>query len=261
MVGRYSQIHALPVPARGPEDLEPHREFRFQYEQAIDTDLRLGDEDEALITYHGRKIRWINGTRTLCPVLIVGTRDHNAATERQFVSEFLSVVSFETDIPLVPMMGVIGPRKPAPTVVQARKLADHLYPTYLRFDIGRPLSEERRLALALYRDGISSRSNYYQFLNLYKILQIRLPGLKVADWINAHADDNIPSSPRVLELRAQGMTDLASYLYENWRNAIAHVEREPRVNPDDVETLRRISQDLLIVRDLARTMIESPLLD
>ncbi len=108
---------------------------------------------------------------------------------------------------------------------------------------------------------LSSRSSYYQFLSLYKVLQIHLPGPRVATWINAHADDNMPSVVRVRELRAQGVADLASYLYENWRNAIANVEREPRLNPDDVATRTRISQDLPIVRDLARTMIGSELLD
>ena len=71
----------------------------------------------------------------------------------------------------------------------------------------------------------------------------------------------MPSVTRIGELRAQGVADVAAYLYENWRNAIAHVEREPRVNPDDLETRARINQDLQIVRDLARTMIESGLLD
>jgi hypothetical protein len=55
--------------------------------------------------------------------------------------------------------------------------------------------------------------------------------------------------------------DVATYLYGNWRNAIAHVERTPRVNPDDLETAMRISRDLPIVEDLARTMIEGDLLD
>jgi hypothetical protein len=95
-------------------------------------------------------------------------RNSDAEDEMQFVSELLSLVCFETDIPLAPVMSVIGPRKAAPTVVQPRKLADHTYPSGLRLDVGRPLSAGRRLALALYRDGISSRSAYYQFLSLYK---------------------------------------------------------------------------------------------
>lgn len=261
VIARYSQRNPLPLPAQAPERRVAHQEFTRQYELAVDTDLRLGDDDEALIVYRGKQIRWINGTRAFCPLVIVGVRDNDAAEERQLVEEFLSIVCFETDIPLAPVMSVIGPRKATPTVVQPRKLADHVYPANLRLDIGRPLTADRCLALALYRDGISSRSSYYQFLSLYKVLQIRLPGDRVAAWINAHADDNMPSVTRVRELRAQGVTDLATYLYENGRNAIAHVEREPRVNPDDLETKMRIGQDLPIVRDLARTKIESELLD
>jgi hypothetical protein len=261
VIARYSEMHPLALPDTPPEERLVHQEFTRQYEQAIDTDLRLGDADEAVLEYRGRKIRWINGTRALCSVLIVGARNNDAADEMKFISEFLSLVCFETDISLVPVMSIVGPRKTAPTVVQPRKLGDHIYPSGLRLDVGRPLSAERRLALALYRDGISSRSAYYQFLSLYKVLQIRLPGAPVAGWINEHVNDNVPSVIRIRELRDQGIADIAGYLYENWRNAIAHVEREPRVNPDDLQTRARINQDLRIVRDLARTMIESALLD
>jgi hypothetical protein len=142
-----------------------------------------------------------------------------------------------------------------------RKMADHIYPVDLHLETGRPLSPERRLALALYRDGVSSRNPYYEFLSLYKLFQIRLPGSTITAWINDHVDDNVASVVRVRELRAQGNADMAAYLYGNWRNAIAHVGRAPRVNPDDLETAARIARDLPIVRDLARTMIESDLLD
>ena len=261
VIAWYSQRNPLPVAAQVTEQRVPHQDFTRQYELAVDTDLRLGDEDEALIVYRDRDIRWLNGTRAVCPVVIVGVHDNHPVAEMQLVEEFLSILCFNTQIPLAPVTSVIGPRKAAPTVVQPRKLGDHIYPASLRLDNGRLLSPERCLALALYRDGISSQSSYYQFLSLYKILQIRLPGPSVADWINAHADDNIPSITWIRELRAEGVTNLAEYLYENWRNAIAHVEREPRVNPDDLEQRMRINQDLPIVRDMARTMIESELLD
>lgn len=143
VVARYSERNPLPLPERAPEEAEVHREFTRQYEQAIDTDLRLGDKDEALLVYRGRQVRWINGTRAFCPVLIVGVRDDESAEERQFVSEFLSVVCFETSIPLVSVTSVIFQRKVAPTIMQPRKLADHVYPADLRLDIGRPLGPRR----------------------------------------------------------------------------------------------------------------------
>lgn len=227
--------NALPIPAPGVHEAVPHHEFEHQYEVALDTDLRFGNEDEAMIRYGNRDIRWINGSRTMCPVAIVGSEDREGVAARHYLSEFLSILCFETRLPVVPVGSVVTARRAAPMIVQPRKLADHLYPADLHLDIGRPLSGERRLALALYRDGVSSRSPYYEFLNLYKILQIRLPGRRVAAWINAHVDDNVPSVVRVNELRAHGIADIAAYLYGNWRNAIAHVERAPRLDPDDLE--------------------------
>jgi hypothetical protein len=258
---RYTERHPLPLPPIAPAERIPQQEFPRQYEQALETDLRFGDDVEAVITYGGRELRWVNGTRTICPVLIVGTRDQEAREERRLVAEFLSVLCFDADMPITPVMSVIGQRRAAPMVHQPRKLADHIYPAGMRPDVGRPLTDARRLALALYREGRSSGSSYYEFLSLYKVLQIRLPGVRVAEWINTHVDDNIPSVTRVRELQQEGVIDIAQYLYQNWRNAIAHVGQDPQVNPDDLETGMRIGRDLPIVRDLARTMIRSELFD
>jgi hypothetical protein len=145
--------------------------------------------------------------------------------------------------------------------MQPRKLADHLYPSNWQFRMERPLSKERRLALALYREGISSRSAYYQFFSLYKVLHIRLRGSHVDRWIDEHVNDNEPSNTRIAELRSAGVDHVGKYLKRDWRDAIAHVEHKSRVNPDDLKTRMRIHQDLPIVRDLARTMIGSDLLD
>jgi hypothetical protein len=257
----YTERNPMHFPQTAPAERVPQQDFPRQYEQAMETDLRLGDDVEAIITYGGRELRWVNGRRTIYPVLIMGTRDHEAREERRLVAEFLSVLCFDADMPITPVMSVICPRRAAPMVHQPRKLADHIYPAKMRPDVGRPLTDARRLALALYREGRSSGSSYYEFLNLYKVLQIRLPGAGVAEWINPHVDDNVPSVTRIRELRQEGVADITYYLYENWRNAITQVGREPHVNPDDLETAMRIGRDLPIVRDLARTMIRSELLD
>jgi hypothetical protein len=60
---------------------------------------------------------------------------------------------------------------------------------------------------------------------------------------------------RVRELAAEDVKDIGKYLYEGCRNAIAHVH-EPTVNPDDYEARVRMSKDLWLVENLARTMIE-----
>lgn len=261
MVARYLELSSRSLPLAAPEQHIVHETYPFQYEQAIDTDLRIGDDDEALIVYKDKEIRWINGTRTECPILVVGALSLEAADEAAFVAEFLSVLCFETNLPFTPLSGSIGQRRAVPTIRQPRKLADHVYSPDLRLDVGRSLSADRRLALALYREGISARSGYYQFLSLYKILQIRRADSTLATWINAHANDNMPSVTRIKELRSQGDTDLAKYLWKLCRNAIVHVNRRPRANPDDLAMNTQINQDVPIVRDLARKVIKSDFLD
>jgi hypothetical protein len=50
--------------------------------------------------------------------------------------------------------------------------------------------------------------------------------------------------------------DVAEYLDYSGRCAIAHVFRDPIVNPDDYEDHVRISQDVRVVEELARAAVE-----
>jgi hypothetical protein len=67
---------------------------------------------------------------------------------------------------------------------------------------------------------------------------------------------------RVLSrLRSLGATelDISKYLYESGRCAIAHAYADPIIDPDDVSDLRRLSEDLYIVKEIAEHLIDSEL--
>jgi hypothetical protein len=51
-------------------------------------------------------------------------------------------------------------------------------------------------------------------------------------------------------------SNVAEYLDYSGRCAIAHVFRDPIVNPDDYDDYVRISQDVRVVKDLARAAVE-----
>ena len=53
--------------------------------------------------------------------------------------------------------------------------------------------------------------------------------------------------------------DVSKYLYESGRCAIAHAYVDPIVDPDDVSDLRRLSDDLYIVKAIAEHLIEAEL--
>jgi hypothetical protein len=72
LAARYSDLNPRQIQTQAPEQHTAHQEFPRQYEVALDTDLRIGDADEVLLVYRDREIRWLNGTRTLCPVAIIG---------------------------------------------------------------------------------------------------------------------------------------------------------------------------------------------
>jgi hypothetical protein len=65
----------------------------------------------------------------------------------------------------------------------------------------------------------------------------------------------------VSRVRTLGATqpDVPKYLYESGRCAVAHAYADPIVDPDDVSDLRRLSEDLYIVKEIAEYLIETEL--
>lgn len=53
--------------------------------------------------------------------------------------------------------------------------------------------------------------------------------------------------------------DVPKYLYESGRCAIAHAHSDPIVDPDNATDLRRLSQDIWIVKAMAEYLIETEL--
>lgn len=119
-------------------------------------------------------------------------------------------------------------------------------------------TDEERAAIALYREGVSLDNPFYSFLSLYKVISILLPkGKRRGVWIGdalSRLDDN-RAKERCDAIRNSG-ADVGLYLFEECRNAIAHAERDPFVNPDEVDDHFRLSQDIPLVRNLAELAIE-----
>ena len=53
--------------------------------------------------------------------------------------------------------------------------------------------------------------------------------------------------------------DVAAYLYESGRCAVAHAHSDPIVDPDDFSDLRRLSEDMWIIKAVAEFLIENEL--
>jgi hypothetical protein len=122
-----------------------------------------------------------------------------------------------------------------------------------------PPDAKAKLALALYREGLSVNLVPYQFLGFFKVINIlRNSGSDQKKWIEdnlQHVTDR-KATARIAAIRAKE-SDVANYLHRSGRCAVAHAfDQNNVVNPDDPADLIRLSEDLPVIRELARLAIE-----
>jgi len=121
-----------------------------------------------------------------------------------------------------------------------------------------PSEMKARLALALYREAISSNILPYECLGYFKILNIlHLSGKAQVAWMN----DNLQfirnrDAQERCKVIADRFGNTGEYLYTSRRCAIAHAFSSPLVNPDEPTDLIRLKSDLPLIRALAELAIE-----
>lgn len=118
----------------------------------------------------------------------------------------------------------------------------------------------------MFREGRTVNSTPFEFLSYFKILNIFWRD----KWLTVNGQRQNPliegiraTLPKlrddlaVSRLRALGATqpDAAKYLYESGRCAVAHAYADPIVDPDDVADLRRLSEDVYIIKEIAEYLI------
>lgn len=122
-----------------------------------------------------------------------------------------------------------------------------------------PSDPKAKLALALYREGLSVNLTPYQFLGFFKVINIiRDKGKEQKQWIrdNLQYVTERDARKRIAAIQTNN-ADVADYLYFSGRCAVAHAfDQANIVNPDDPADLIRSSEDLPVIRELARIAIE-----
>jgi hypothetical protein len=132
-----------------------------------------------------------------------------------------------------------------------------------------PVKDEKaRRALAIYREAVNMQhfhSQPYAVLGFYKIFESAFPNgttrgekleQEVADLLNRNRIN-------IFELRAIGFEgnvtpkDLATFLQTEGRQAVAHANKAPMINPDDTRQQRQMSVAASILRAAARSCIKS----
>ncbi|MFA6128258.1 MAG: methylamine utilization protein MauJ [Bacteroidales bacterium] len=117
--------------------------------------------------------------------------------------------------------------------------------------------EKTKLALALYRQALTTASIPLQFLSFAKILNIQY-----VDRIQIAAFNRITglltetkAVNRVRELDSMGI-DVGERLYKSGRCAIAHANVQPTIDPDDPTDSYELNLDMPIVRGVAEYIIQ-----
>ena len=186
------------------------------------------------------------------------TDSNDDLDEMTMANRFLSIVSWAYKESLQNDYGWSG--NPVPCAVPMMKLARCVNRHFLiRWN---PLDDpKQRLAVALYREAMSVNSIPYKVLGFFKIINILYKnGSDQKAWIKA----TLPSlTESHLQKRLQALSnaepDVAAYLYEPGRCAVAHAFADPLIDPDDLTHLRRLSADVHIVQALAEHLIKHEL--
>ena len=222
---------------------------------------------ETTVQFGGHEIFLKPATRETEQSIHVNLRGISDSDALTLINRFLSVLSWCDDQPIENRYGWSG--SPIPTVVprEPRPLGSSI-----AFPFNRALESEQkaRLALALFREARTVNSTPFEFLGYFKILNIfwqdrwaSINGQRqnpIIEGIRAMLP-KLKGTPVLSRLRSLGATepDISQYLYESGRCAIAHAYADPIIDPDDVSDLRRLSEDLYIVKEIAEHLIESEL--
>ena len=123
--------------------------------------------------------------------------------------------------------------------------------------------ENVRIALAFWREGerLTRVHDSYAFLSYFKVIESQYGnGRQREQWFNQNIDMMVDrAGARVADLRAGG-ADVGRHLYDSGRNAVAHASFGGGiVDPDVPADRRRITADLVLMRELARRYISQDL--
>jgi len=183
------------------------------------------------------------------------THSNDLLDEMTTVNRFLSVISWADKQSLQNNYGWSG--NTVPCAVPKMSLARSINRDFLiRWN---PLLDpKQQLAVALYREAMSVNSIPYQILGFFKIINILYKdGPAQKAWIKATLSKLKESylQDRLTAL-SNAHSDVAAYLYQSCRCAVAHAFSDPLIDPDDLTHLHRLSADREVVQALAEYLIK-----
>jgi hypothetical protein len=250
----------LSVPTPIGSELGP--EYIRQADFALETSLRIGDEEATIVQFGGREFRWINASlesETRVSLGLKAKEDGSLAGEE--LNRFLSVLAWEHGVPISRKNGpAIGAKRALPLILSPRSIfslkVDAANSGWMKLD---SLDPTEKLVLSMFREALNSRSVFYAFLNYWKIIERVFSKQKPRyDWVDQAALRlKFPlERERVAEI-AKTHARISEYLDSNCRDAVVHVFSKPYIDPDSSEDFVRLSLDLPVVKGLAKLAIKT----
>lgn len=226
----------------------------------IDTSIRWPAEAQ-VIRFRGRELHLLPGSEELaCMIRVETATGFTQADANKLILEFLSALAWAKQRGAVATFGSwctspLNIGKGPGGVIGI--LGDG------HFDfLPDPPDPKAKLALALYREGMSVNLKSFQFLGFFKVINvIRDKGADQKQWISDNLQ-HVTDTGALKRIAAIQTThgDVATYLYGSGRCAVAHAfDPNTVMNPDDPADLIRLSADLPVIRELARIAIEREL--
>lgn len=181
-------------------------------------------------------------------------------------NQLLSIASWLDDTFAVLLPGWSGNPVPGRTPRQTRRWPSSILDSWC--NSWQPLKDERaRRALAIYREAVNMETFHsapYAVLGFYKILESAYGEGKERTWRLEKEVAQLLSKRDVSErqLREIGFTledsprQIAEFLKKAGRDAVAHANKDPVVNPDDARHQHRMSVAASILRAAARSCIQ-----
>ena len=222
---------------------------------------------ETTIEFGGRQLVLKPATRETEQSIHINLRGISDVDALTLINRFLSVLSWCDDQAMQNLYGWSGNPVPIAVPKESRAIGSSIAFPFNR----NPESDGRaRLALALYREGRTVNSVPFAFLSYFKILNIfwkdkfttsdgqrQNPIIEgIRSTLPLLTDDR---ALRQLTKLSSDTTDVPTYLYESGRCAIAHAHADPIIDPDDLSHLRRLSEDIAIIKAVAQHLIEAEL--
>lgn len=217
-------------------------------------------KDNSFVEYNNTKIEIEKGKKDSIHNLFIKTNNNQKAKDFEAGLCFLSELAWLYKSKIIYLTSAFSSDNKLPVDVSNQSFNRVLNAINLKYYKQVATNDEQKLALGIYREGISSNSIFYKFLSFFKIINIKnSSGYFQKKWINNNIKKIKKSREKLEKIKNNESTNIGEYLYESGRCAIAHANSNPIVDANKFQDIKRISFDTYIIKELAEIFIKEEL--